>query len=74
MIDLSNFQKDPVNPDRVLGWGVYHEETYHLFGFFTTKEEALTAQQRAGKGYTIAFGSNSLTGDEFIEGSSEVSA
>jgi hypothetical protein len=73
MIDLTNFPQDPNNPDRVEGWGVYHEKTCDLFGFYTTEEEATRAQQRAGEGYAVAFGSDTLTAEEFITGRSQVS-
>jgi hypothetical protein len=74
VIDLSNFPKDPVNANRVVGWAVYRFEPWHLFGFYTSETEARVAQRRAGPTYDVAFGSSTLTGDDFIKGSSEVSA
>ncbi len=74
MIDLSNFPRDPVNGNRVIGWAVYRLEPWHLFGFYTNETEARAAQKRAGPTYDVAFGSSTLTGDDFIKGSSEVSA
>jgi hypothetical protein len=74
MIDLSYFPRDPANDDRVVGWAVYHPETWHLFGFFTSEAEANSVQIRAGADYIVAHGSNTVSGDNFIKGSSEVSA
>jgi hypothetical protein len=74
VIDLSDFPRDPVNCNRVVGWAVYRFEPWHLFGFYTGETEARAAQRRAAPTYEVAFGSCTLTGDDFIEGSSEVSA
>ena len=74
MIDLANFPRDPVNGDRVIGWAVYRFQPWHLFGFYTSETEARAVQKRAGPTYEVAFGSSTLTGDDFIKGSSEVSA
>jgi hypothetical protein len=38
------------------------------------EEEACIAQRRAANGYTVAFGSATVTGDDFIEGPSEIRA
>ncbi len=73
MIDLAHFPKDPINYDRVLGWAVYRFDPWHLFGFYLTESEARTAQARAGSNYIVAYGSSNVTGDDFIEGSSEIS-
>jgi len=72
MIDLSNFTRDPINPDRVCCWAVYRLKPWHRFGFYTNEQEARVAQRRAGSTYKVAFGSATVTGDDFIEGSSEV--
>ena len=73
MIDLSHFPKDPVNSDRVVGWAVYRFDPWHLFGFYTSEDEARSAQRQAGNDYVVAYGSNTLAGDNFIEGTSIVS-
>jgi hypothetical protein len=72
MIDLSHFPRDPKNPDRVYCWSVYRLEPWHLFGFYTGEEEAREAQRHAGDDYEVAFGSATITGDDFIEGPSEI--
>jgi hypothetical protein len=74
MIDLSHFPRDPVNPDRVYCWAVYRLKPWHRFGFYTSEQEARAAQQRAGTMYKVAFGSATVTGDDFIEGPSEIRA
>lgn len=61
-----------MNDDRVVGWAVYHPQTWDLFGFFTNEAEANSAQTRAGDDYIVSCGSNTLSGDNFVEGSSEV--
>ncbi len=72
LIDLAHFPKGPINSDRVLGWAVYRFEPWYFFGFYMSEPEALSARERAGNDYVVAYGSNRLTGDDFIEGSSEV--
>lgn len=63
-----------MNGDRVVGWAVYQPETWELFGFFTSEAEANSAQIRAGANYIVAHGSNTVSGDNFVQGRSDVSA
>jgi hypothetical protein len=74
MIDLSHFPRDPVNADRIMCWAVYRLEPWHRYGFYTSEAEARIALRRAGSTYEVVFGSATVTGDDFIEGSSEISA
>lgn len=63
---------DPNNPGWVVGWCIYHPETWHLYGVRGAKHEAMVMQKKVGKEYVVEFGSHRLGTDEFVSGRSEV--
>jgi hypothetical protein len=64
--------RDPSNPGWVVGWCVYHPDSWHLYAVRSSEQEASVMKKKVGSEYVVAYASHRLGTDEFVTGRSEV--
>ena len=66
MFDAEGFTADPENPNWVKCWACYTLNPWHLASVFKHKDDAISAIDRYGEQYQVAYGSHHLGTDDFI--------
>jgi len=66
MFDTEGFKADPDNPNWIKCWACYTADPWHLASVFKSEEDAVSAIDRYGEQYKVAYGSHHLGTDEFI--------